>query len=227
MKTIKITFFSLLVIFVVTSLITSCSNDETNNSVDQNAKVSTYLKSFYKTNCKLGESAEAKFKPETSSLARTAEFEDIVVTEVFVGNETRARGYVLTNKTTNVFLYFVDVDRVEYKTTKVDIEADKTVIAENIEQLDNYISTNEFDLIEITQDQVNQPGNGQTSVLGKIRYSYGSCHNGVRGVYQATFAFGIQWTDWEAVMVPNSSGTGLTHATVGCNEKYLLDELIK
>lgn len=223
MKKFKISF--ILVIIFSTIFISSCTKEEESNiDISQNSKVSAYLKSFYKKNYKLGASVEAKFKPENSSLARTAEFENIIVTEVFVENETRARGYVLTNKTTNIFLYFVDVDRIEYKTTKVDIEANQTEIVEDIEQLESYLSTNQFDLIEVTQDLMNE--SGQAGALGRIRYSYGSCVNGRRGVYQATFFLGIQWTDWSAVQEPNSSGTGMTNATVGCNELYRLDRTI-
>lgn len=204
--------------------ITSCSKNDDTNGLNENAKVTSFLKSFYGKKIKNGTSIDAKVKMTNSTTTKSEEFGDIVVTEVFVGDETRARGYTITSKETNVFLYFVDVDRIEYKMTTVDIEANQTLIVDNIDELDKYVATNQFDFIKITQDLIDQ--NGQAGTLSKTRYSYGSCVNGVRGVYQATFFLWIQWTNWEPVMVPNSAGTGLTHATVGCNEKYHLDTSI-
>ena len=152
-----IAFRILAITLIAAILITSCSKDDgTDASVSENAKVSSYLKSFYSKDFQLGKSIESKvIKPTStaSSIAsKSVEYEDLVLTEVFVANEERARGYILTNKTTNVFLYFVDVDRTDYKMTKVDIQANETQVLENIEQLDKYIATNQFDLIKVTQD---------------------------------------------------------------------------
>jgi hypothetical protein len=45
MKSIKITFLSLFVVALSAGLVTSCSKD--GNNLNENAKVMTFLKSFY------------------------------------------------------------------------------------------------------------------------------------------------------------------------------------
>lgn len=215
MKTIKSSFFSLLVLFIATSFIISCSKDEqTSSSVSENAKVSNYLKSFYKNDFKLGKSIESKVIKPTSVVSKTVEYENLVVTEVFVANEERARGYVLTNKETNVFLYFVDVDRTDYKMTKVDIDANQTQVLENIEQLDKYITTNQFDLIKVTQDlkdgvMVNDEDTAlsfsTTSSARIIRQLVHVWANGCSGTHTYHSAlFGLfQWETYEVVVCPD------------------------
>jgi hypothetical protein len=152
----KFIAFRILVITLITVIgITSCSkDDETNKSVTQNAKVSTYLKSFYTKNYQLGKSVDTKIVKETSVLSKSTDVDNLVITEVFVGDDTRARGYVITDKSTDAFLYFIDVDRIDYKLTTVKIDVNETKVFNNIEDLDKYTSTNEFDLIKIAE-QVN------------------------------------------------------------------------
>lgn len=205
MKTIKSKLFIFIILLSITSLITSCTKESENNSTE-NAKVAPFLKSFYKKDFRLGQAVNTKEVNAISATSRTTEIDSLVVTEVFVGEDTRARGYVITSKTTNVFLYFVDIDRIDYKMTKVDIVANDIVTFEDIEQMDNYISTNQFDFIKVAQDVL--IGNGQAGNLSRIRYSYGACRDGWCGVYQATFFLGIQWTDWEPVR--NENGVPLT-----------------
>lgn len=220
----KFNFFSNLAILLIAVFsITSCSkNDEVDES--ENDAISSFAKSFYRQNISYGESAETKLKWPTSSLARTEEYGDVKITEIFVGNEERARGYAITSKDTDVLLYFVDVDRVEFKMTTIDIETDQVKIAGGINELEKYAITNQFDFIKIAQDLNTDlnPGN----VTNGWHYSYGSCRDGRRGVYRAYFLFGFQWTNWTAVQEPNSSGTGYTNATVACDEKYSLDNSI-
>ncbi|MBC7439529.1 MAG: hypothetical protein H7250_06050 [Flavobacterium sp.] len=134
-----------------------CSKDENSNS-SKNAKVNNYLARFYKKNFYIGNSVEtAVVKSPTLSFARTTlakseEFEGIKLSEVFVGEDERARGYIVTDKDTNEFLYFADVDRENFKFTKVDINANLTEELENIQQLDKYNATNQLDLIKIVQE---------------------------------------------------------------------------
>jgi hypothetical protein len=204
----KLNVFRILAITIIATIgLISCSKENANDKViSENAKVAPFLKSFYKKDFKLGQAVNTKVANAISATSKSTDVEDLVITEVFVGDDTRARGYVITSKTTNVFLYFVDVDRVDYKMTKVDIVANDIVTFEDIEQMDNYISTNQFDFIKVAQDVL--IGNGQAGNLSRIRYSYGACRDGWCGVYQATFFLGIQWTDWEPVR--NENGVPLT-----------------
>ena len=209
-------------LFLCTTIFVGCSKSEESIAVENsNKKVSTFLKSFYKENSELGSPLEIKSKAETNVLSRTAELESYLITEVFVGNDTRARGYLITEKSTNEFIFFIDVDRINYKLTSVKVETNETKYFNEINELEKYLSTNEFDFIKILEDPdfeepvVTDP----EPVAFRIRYTYGSCVNGVRGVYQASYFLGIRLTKVTATMVENENGN-LVHATVGCNEEY-------
>jgi hypothetical protein len=227
MKTIKTAFFSLLVLFIGTSLITSCSkDDETNKGVSENAKVSTYLKSFYSTNYQLGKSVEATPKSNSSSLNRSAEFDNLLVTEVFVGNDTMARGYIITDKNTSDFLYFIDVDRVNFKLTSTDIEANDSKTFSDINDLDKYITTNGLDYIKIAEDYILETiptEDGRLAPFWGTGYSYGQppatgpC---MVGVYSNYYVFGINVTgDADPVMITNANGH-YVQAQVPCGTAY-------
>ena len=173
MKTIKSAFFSLLVLFIGTSLTTSCSKDEeTGKSVSENAKVSTYLKSFYSTNYQLGKSVDTKITKASSGLSKSTEFENFVITEVFVGEDTIARGYIITDKSTNDFLYFIDVDRVDFKLTSVQIDTNDTKVFNDINELDKYLSTDKLDYIKIAEDYAA----GTSSVEERRFWGWGPSH---------------------------------------------------
>ena len=204
MKTFKNGILSLVILLSISCIVTSCSKDE---GVEKNNKISSYLKSFYSKKTELGKPVESRIKIESSAVGKSEEFQDIVITEVFVGDDTRARGYVITSKESNVFLYFVDVDRIEYKMTTVDIETNETLVFRDINELDKYSSTNQLDFIKVTQDLINQ--NGQDGTLSRIRYQNGACGNGFYGVYQAHYFLGIRVSSWTAVL--DDEGHPVTH----------------
>jgi hypothetical protein len=218
MKTIKTVFFSLLVLFIGTSLITSCSNDEeTNSNVLENTKVSTYLKSFYSTSYQLGKSVETKSKNSTSELNRSAEVENVVITEVFVGDDAIARGYVVTDKNTNDFLYFIDVNRLEYKLTTVKIDVNDTKVFNNIDELDKYLSTDEFDYIKIAEDYVAEQSS-ERRFWGWGPMFGGPCVGGVRIMYHTYYVFGIG-VDTDPVLASD----GVSSLQEPCGEAVLGD----
>jgi len=176
----------------------SCSKEnETNQNVSENAKVSTYLKSFYKTNYVLGKSVETKVNIENASLARTTELENYIITEVFIGDDIRARDYVITDKNNNDFLYFIDVDRVSLKLTSVKIDSSETMLFNNINEFDKYISTNKLDYIKIAEDLNNDPSL-ETGKFWGSQLSWGSCGPNTdgsagcfRGEYSTYYVFWI------------------------------------
>ena len=173
------------------------------------------LKSFYKKEFKFGKSKELKINRQsaattenTTEFARTATFEDVVLMEVFVNNEERARGYVVNDKDTNEFLYFIDVDRINYKLTSVDIDANETKVADNINQLENYVSSNQFDMIKVVEDY--NDSTVTAKVWGTIR-EWGACgpnSDGSAGCFEGELStyvvFGIRTRPWRS--------TGLTRA---------------
>jgi hypothetical protein len=158
MKNLKIySLLSLVLLFVVITLVGCTKEDNSSSNATESAKVSNYLKSFYKKDFKLGKSVDSKLPREINSLQRTIDFEDISITEVFVGNDTRARGYIITDKITNDFLYFIDVNRVDFELTSVKIDANETKTFNDINELDKYLSTDELDYIKIVEDFNNDP----------------------------------------------------------------------
>jgi hypothetical protein len=206
MKTIKSTIFFLLVLFSTTAFVTSCSKeDQTNNNVSENAKVSTYLKSFYATNYQLGKSVETKTKSNSSLANRSAEVENLVITEVFVGNTTTARGYIITDKDTNDFLYFIDVDRVNFKLTSADIVTNDVKIFDDINDLDKYIITNELDYIQIAEDYYLEQSSERRFWGWGEPHPSGECINGHEYWVHTYYVFGIGVS---TVGVQNADHTG-------------------
>ncbi len=154
MKTFKKSISALFMLLIVSNIFISCSNqEESNNELSQKQNIELYLKHFYNNKkTKLGNSVESRLTQELSTTSKSVEIENLIITEVYVGNDERARGYIISDKETSNFLYFIDVDRVDFKLTSYKVETDETKVFENIEQLDKYLSTDEFDYIKIAED---------------------------------------------------------------------------
>lgn len=159
MRHLKLTLFSLIALFISANIFISCSNDnETTNIETTNKNVDSFLKSFYSKHYSFGESAKVNQNSPFSVLSRTATLEDVELTEVFVDNQEKARGYVITNKNTGEFLYFIDVDRDTYTLTSLDVKNSDQKTFNNIDEIYNYFTTDEFDFIEIALDDSNSTG---------------------------------------------------------------------
>jgi hypothetical protein len=143
-----------MVLIASVGMISCSKNDGSDESVSGNAKVSNYLKFFYNKDFQLGKSVDTKIIKATSAASKSEEVDNLIVTEVFVGEDTTARGYIITNKSTNEFLYFIDVDRINYKMTSVKIDVNDSTVFNDINEFDKYASTNGFDLIKVAE-QVN------------------------------------------------------------------------
>lgn len=222
MKHLKLNIFTLIVLFISTNIFVSCS-DENESPVNEssNKQVESFLKSFYNQNSELGSPVEFKSSTNSSALNRTAELESYLITEVFVGDDTRARGYLITEKSTNNLVFFLDVDRIDYKLTTVKVETNDTKVFNDINELEKYLSSDEFDFIKIIEDpEFEDPIQTEPDPVAlRVRYDYGACVNGVQGVYQATYFLGIRFTKWTATVEENSNGN-LVHATVPCGTTY-------
>lgn len=198
MKLFKKNRLLMLVCFSALLILSSCSQeDSVNTESNESSKISFYLKTFYSTNFKFGKSVEIKTPSNFSMLNRTTEAEDFAITEVFVGNDTRARGYIVTDISTNEFLYFIDVDRFDFKLTAVNIDANDTKIFNDIDNLNDYISTNELDYIKIAEDYSTEIENG-----GERRpfwgwggwQTVGGCDSGWQSVINVYHVFWIKTT---------------------------------
>lgn len=226
MKHLKLIPFSLIALFVSATMLVSCSedNEKTTNEIT-NKNVDSFLKSFYSKSFNYGRVAEISIQTEASLLERTASFKEVNLTEVFVGNQAKANGYVVTDKTSGEFLYFVNVDRISLILTSVDIDKNEQLTFANIDNNENYVSTSEFDFIEIA---MNENSNGVSNKVGPrffgTGYSFGANSNTIpcyKGVYSNYYVFGINVSggpDGTAVQVPNASGIGTHNEQVPCDQ---------
>ena len=205
MKHLKLTLFSLIALFVSATMFVSCSDDnETITNEATNKNVDSFLKSFYSKDYVFGQSAKVNSNSQISAMARTASLEEVELTEVFVNNETIARGYIITDKNTGEFLYFIDVDRDTYTLTSLDVKNSEQKTFNNIDEIYNYFSTNEFDFIEIALDN-----DSNTEIAGRRRfwgsqYNQGDCGEagpGLAYVYKDYYVLGIRVSHVQQVSV--------------------------
>lgn len=221
MKHLKSTLFSLIVLFVSASMFVSCSEDnETTTNETTNKNVDSFLKSFYSKDYVFGQSAKINPNSQISAIARTASLEEVELTEVFVDNETKARGYIITDKNTGEFLYFIDVDRDTYILTSLDVKNSEQRTFNNIDDIYNYFSTDEFDFIEIALDDNNSTGTTTDRRFWGSQISYGAPFEGIdgncyQGVYSTYYVFGIAVSGPKAVQNDNGS-----NAYVPCGTEY-------
>lgn len=195
MRHLKLTLFSLIALYVSATILVSCSEDnETTINQTTNKNVDSFLKSFYSNDYSLGVSAKVNPNSQLSVFARTASIEEMEVTEVFVSNATEARGYIITDKNNGEFLYFIDVDRDTYILTSLDVKNSEQKTFNNINEIYNYFSTDEFDFIEIALDD-----SSITDVAGRrfwgSQYTQGPCGEAGEGmayVYLDYYVFGIR-----------------------------------
>ena len=195
MKHLRLNLFSLIVLFFSATMLVSCSEDnETTTNEATNKNVDSFLKSFYSKDYTFGQSAKINPNSQISAMSRTASLEEVELTEVFVNNETKARGYIITDKNTGEFLYFIDVDRDTYTLTSLDVKNSEQKTFYNIDDIYNYFSTDEFDFIEIALDD-----NSNTEVSGRrfwgSQYNQGPCGaagEGLAYVYKDYYVLGIR-----------------------------------
>jgi len=190
-------FFKSIVLLLGISLVNiSCTKDENNNNVSQNVNVNSYLKNFYKTNFHLGKSVEGRLQNQSRANMKTAEAKDFVITEVFTEDDVRARGYVITSKSTNVFLYFVDVDREFYKMFTEEIATNDSKYFNNIDQINEWISSNQFDLIKLTNDYLAEltstPNEERTFFGSNFSYLNDDSTNNIPTLFQDNYICGIR-----------------------------------
>lgn len=165
----KLIFTQVLMLCCFSLLFLSCNKEDGNKSTTGNAKADTFLKSFYHKNVRIGKAVESRtLKSVASATAKSVEYEDIKLAEVFVGDEERARGYVVTDKNSEEFLYFADVDRQDYKLTTFDAERNETLIKENINQLQEWATSNKLDLVQLLEEYQAQVASGNFVAVQKF-----------------------------------------------------------
>lgn len=195
MKNLKLTLFYLIALFVSSTMFISCSEEnETTTNETTNKNVNTFLKSFYSKDYAFGQSAKINPNSQISAMARTASLEEVELTEVFVDNETKARGYIITDKNTGELLYFIDVDRDTYTLTSLDVKNSEQKTFNNIDEIYNYFSTDEFDFIEIALDDNSNTEVAERRFWGS-EFNQGECGEagpGLTYVYKDYYVLGIR-----------------------------------
>jgi hypothetical protein len=208
MKKIKSTMFMFFVLFSSALFFVSCSNDnEQIVNETSNKKVDSFLKSFYSNDYQLGKKIKTSTQNSNGIQLRSTQVDNFTITEVFVGDDEKARGYLFENNQTNEIESFVDVDRVNFKLTSVDLESLQIEVQNAINQMPEYLLTDEFDIIKIITDPIiTNPGNSdpEFETYG-WHYEWGACRDGFRGRYRAYYVLGFRLTEWKAVQDENGN----------------------
>lgn len=87
-----------------------------------------------------------------------------IVTEIIVGSDTRARGYLVKDEITGELLHFADVDRIGYVMKTVDLITEEWETITDIDRHPDYSLTDGFDIIKIIDD-IN---NGNVQAMGRF-----------------------------------------------------------
>lgn len=129
----------------------SCDNDiQDENVVQQNLdnRDAVYLENFYSKAIKIGDSANIMLEQFNADVnQKSNQIDHYMISEVFVGNDLMARGYMFKNIDTNQNEIFVDVDRINFVLTSIDLVSSDVDIINNIDELPFYSTTNELDLL--------------------------------------------------------------------------------
>lgn len=172
MKKIKLSFVALAILALGTFVFTSCSDDgstETPDNSMSNYRITNenaFIDEFYSTSWRTGVSASVRDSLNT-----------YVVTEIIVGSDTRARGYLVKDYNTGDLLYFADVDRIGYVMKTVDLITEEWETITDIDRHPDYSLTDGFDIIKII--------------------------GGVVGVQPMGWFWGTHYTDCTSVTVTN------------------------
>ncbi len=147
MKTFKLSIVALATLVLGTVIFISCSNEESTVTPDSSltnyriTNANAFINDFYRTSWTTGVSATV----EDSLKA-------YLVTEIIVGTDTRARGYLVKDKATHELLYFADVDRNNhvFRTVNLITEEEETFL--DINRHPDYSISDGFDMIKIIDD---------------------------------------------------------------------------
>lgn len=161
MKTFKLSIVALATLVLGTVIFISCSNEESTVTPDSSltnyriTNANAFINDFYRTSWTTGVSATV----EDSLKA-------YLVTEIIVGTDTRARGYLVKDKATHELLYFADVDRNNhvFRTVNLITEEEETFL--DINRHPDYSISDGFDMIKIIDDVNN--GNYHAYGIGII-----------------------------------------------------------
>ena len=188
---------SVFLLLSVALISISCTEENQEQNLNKKSKADLYLREFYKTDYHIGRSVESRIlKSNISENARTIEYEDVILEEVFIGEEEKARGYIVFDKYTDEFLYFVDVDRIDFKLTAYDASVNQTIIKENIHLLQEWAESNKLDFVKLFEDYnqaVNSGNQERRRFWGWTGWTtVGGCDEGWQTVIRKHYILGIR-----------------------------------
>lgn len=153
MKKIKHFAFALALSATALAGLFSCSNEEVDqfengkkdlsvikSSISKNAQQGLqYAQQFYGTNVELGNSIDLP-DPDSGDGVR--------ISEVIVGGDIRARGYILSLLSSDEFLYFIDVNRMSNVMRAYSVSTGQLEVFGNLMDQPNYLASEKFDFIK-------------------------------------------------------------------------------
>jgi len=172
--------------------LSSCSKDmdqkkSLQNNPTKKSATSDFLIDFYGTDA----------YTFGSSISTTDESGTYEVTEVILDGNTEARGYIATLEGSETLLYFMDVDRENDAATTVDVESGESITRTDLSNDDEYIATNEFDVMahiaNVNDDQDEGGGTFEgRKFIGKEVIRRGPCLGNARDVTYQHYFFWIK-----------------------------------
>lgn len=186
--------FVFLFIFV-TFFTFSCNHSKITNDIQPSAKSNNIAKKGAKIGTQAQNFVSSFYKNVSYTIGTQVQTSDngvnYLVSEIIINDEARARGYITTDLAGENPTYFADVDRVDFEMTNIEIETNTTSKTLNINNLSDYNSTSEFDIIKVVED------NNKLSVVERrpfigSRVECGSCVMGVKDCYRQGYFFWIR-----------------------------------
>ncbi|MCC5917855.1 MAG: hypothetical protein JJU02_11085 [Cryomorphaceae bacterium] len=152
-------------------LLSSCSKEDLSSSQNdpmvsfmiQNNEVEDFLDDFYPEDYIFGDIVEI------DSI-------DYRITEVIVGDDELARGYIVQEMSSGAFLYFLDVDRDSHISTSYDNVLDSEHVFDDIDEQPMYAATNGFDVIGFLNGDYEDPTEWHGRPFWGTGYTYGPCN---------------------------------------------------
>lgn len=148
MKAIKLKFIALAILVFGTFIFTGCSDEGSIESPDNSmlnyriTNENAFIDEFYSTSWRTGVSASVRDSLNT-----------YVVTEIIVGSDTRARGYLVKDGAAKGdLLYLADVDRTGYVIKTVNLITEEWETITDIDKHPDYSISDKFDFIKIVDD---------------------------------------------------------------------------
>ncbi|TAE68338.1 MAG: hypothetical protein EAZ85_14245 [Bacteroidetes bacterium] len=180
-------------LFIFVALIAfSCNHSKIANDIQPLAKSNNIAKKGARLGTQAQNFVSSFYKNATYTIGKQVETSDngvsYLVSEIIINDEARARGYITTDLAGENLTYFVDVDRVNFEMTNIEIETNVISKIPNINRLLDYNSTSEFDIIKVVEDNNSLPIAERRPCFGKV-VEWSTCMFGKKFSITTYYAF--------------------------------------